>query len=173
MLILCQDIPKCYSSLHFLESSAYILLVTAWFCLRLSNGWVHAQPYDGKRAPPWKQQLRAACCHQNEPSMLQLILQEPLGKQNLGHRWTPLLRVQQPPLKHHLVWAALGNGWHQTGELLCALVCNLWATWDCRLFTTFLQSTLQDFSSYKSQEVFCDSCWNFSLLSFTPLNILK
>lgn len=123
MLILCQDIPKCYSSLYFLEFSAYILLVTAWLCLRLSNGWVHAQPYDGKRASPEEQQLRAACCHQNEPSMLQLILQEPLGKENLGHRWTRLLRVQQPPLKHHLVSVALGNRWHQTGELLCALMC--------------------------------------------------
>lgn len=175
MLILCQDIPKCYFSLHFLESSAYILLVTALLCLSFSNGWVHVQPYDGKRASSWEQQLRGACCHQNEPSMLQLILQEPLEKPHLdgSHRWTHLPRVQQTPLKHPSVSAALRNGWCQTGELLYALVCDLWAMWDCRFFTTFVQNTLQNFSSCKSQEVFHDSCWNFSLLSFTPLNILK
>lgn len=175
MLILCQDIPKCYFSLHFLESSAYILLVTALLCLSFSNGWVHVQPYDGKRASSWEQQLRGACCHQNEPFMLQLILQEPLGKPHLdgSHRWTRLPRVQQTPLKHPSVSAALRNGWHQTGELLYALVCDHWAMWDCRFFYHFRAEYTPELQLMQVSGSFSWFMLKFFLAEFYPFEHFK
>lgn len=147
--------------------SAYILLMTAWLCLRLSNGGVHVQPYDGKRASPEKQQLRAA---QNEPSMLQFILQEPLGKPSLG-------QVNLPVQSHHwsITWSQQLLEMAGTRlESFCVHSC-VWSLGYVRLwlFTTSVQNTLQDFSSCKSQEVFLWFMLKFFLAEFYPFEHLK
>lgn len=112
-----------------------------------------------KRASTYQQQLKTVCCHQNECSVLQLILQEPSGKPDLGHRPTwPSSRTAQSPVASAEALLGLGSYSETDGTRAvccwCAPGCDHQATWNWSLFTTFLQNLLHDSSMCNSQEVF-------------------
>lgn len=117
MLILCQDIPKCYTSLHFLESCAYILLVTAWFRLRLSNGWECI-------AIRWEKgcSIRTAAEGSLLPPEWTLpAAAHPAGALEKAQLGTQVNLSAQCPTAPLVLVAALGNGWQRFCVLFCGI----------------------------------------------------
>lgn len=146
--------------------------MTAWFCLRLSNEWVHVQPYDWKGLlhtnNSWRQ---FAATRTNAPYCSSCCRSPPESPIWDRPTW-PSSQTAQSPVASAEASLGLSSCSEMDGMrpvcCWCTPGCDLWAMWNRRLFTTFLQNLLHDSSTCNSQEVFVIHseifpCWDLPL----------